>query len=114
VVVGADRIAANGDVANKIGTYSLAVLAAHHDVPFYVAAPMSTIDLATPDGASIPVEERSGDEVTRIGGRRVAPRGAQALNWAFDITPAALVTAIVTERGIVRPPYDATIPSLLG
>jgi methylthioribose-1-phosphate isomerase len=75
---------------------------------------MSTIDLATPDGASIPVEERSGDEVTSMGGRRTAPRGAQALNWAFDITPAALVTAIVTERGIVRPPYDTTIPSLLG
>ena len=114
VVVGADRIAANGDVANKIGTYSLAVLAAHHDVPFYVAAPMSTIDMATPDGASIPVEERSGDEVTRLGGRRTAPKGAQALNWAFDITPASLVTAIVTERGILRPPYDTAIPALLG
>jgi methylthioribose-1-phosphate isomerase len=114
VVVGADRIAANGDVANKIGTYPLAVLAAHHRVPFYVAAPMSTIDLATPTGAAIPVEERSADEVTRIGGRRLAPKGARALNWAFDVTPASLVTAIVTERGIVRPPYDKGIAALLG
>jgi len=106
VVVGADRIAANGDVANKIGTYPLAVLAREHDVPFVVAAPTSTIDLATPDGSSIPVEERPGDEVVRIGDERIAPAGVAAANRAFDVTPADLVTAIVTERGILRPPYE--------
>jgi methylthioribose-1-phosphate isomerase len=105
-VVGADRIAANGDVANKIGTYPLAVLAREHDVPFVVAAPTSTIDLETPTGAAIPVEERPGDEVVRIGGRRIAPAGVVAANRAFDITPARLVTAIVTERGVLHPPYE--------
>ena len=100
VIVGADRIAANGDVANKIGTYGLAVLARHHGVPFYVAAPLSTFDPATPDGASIPVERRDGDEVALLAGRRLAPEGAPVENRAFDVTPAALVTAYVTEEGI--------------
>jgi methylthioribose-1-phosphate isomerase len=109
VVVGADRIAANGDVANKIGTYPLAVLAREHDVPFVVAAPTSTIDLATPTGAAIPVEERPGDEVARIGGRRITPAGVAAANRAFDVTPARLVTAIVTENGILRPPYEEAL-----
>jgi methylthioribose-1-phosphate isomerase len=109
VVVGADRIAANGDVANKIGTYPLAVLARQHDVPFVVAAPTSTIDLATPNGPSIPVEERPGDEVVRIGDTRIAPAGVAAANRAFDVTPARLVTAIVTEHGILRPPYADTL-----
>jgi methylthioribose-1-phosphate isomerase len=111
VVVGADRIAANGDVANKIGTYPLAVLAREHHVPFVVAAPTSTIDLATPSGAAIPVEERSGDEVVRIQGRRIAPAGVEAANRAFDVTPADLVTAIVTEHGILRPPYEDVLRS---
>lgn len=106
LIVGADRIAANGDVANKIGTYGLAVLARHHGVPFYVAAPTSTIDASLPNGAAIPIEERDHDEVTRIGGVTVAPAGARAHNPAFDVTPAELTTAIVTERGVVRPPYD--------
>lgn len=105
VVVGADRVAANGDVANKVGTYPLAVLAKHHGVPFYVAAPVSTIDLDTPDGASIVVEERDPGEVTAIAGLPVAPEGFPAHNPAFDVTPARLVTAIVTEVGIVRSPY---------
>ena len=113
VVVGADRVAANGDVANKIGTYSLAVLAAHHGVPFYVAAPTSTIDLATPTGAAIPVEERSPDEVRRVGGASLAPPGVPALNRAFDVTPAGLVTAIVTELGLARPPYDKSLRRLV-
>jgi methylthioribose-1-phosphate isomerase len=113
VVVGADRVAANGDVANKIGTYSLAVLASHHGVPFYVAAPTSTIDLATPTGAGIPVEERSPDEVRRVGGTEMAPAGVAALNRAFDVTPAALVTAIVTELGVAHPPYDRSIRRLV-
>ena len=106
VVVGADRIAANGDVANKIGTYPLAVLAREHDVPFVVAAPTSTIDLATPTGAAITVEERPEDEVVRIGTERIAPDGVAAANRAFDVTPARFVTAIVTERGVLRSPYE--------
>jgi methylthioribose-1-phosphate isomerase len=114
IVVGADRVAANGDVANKIGTYPLAVLAARHGVPFYVAAPTSSIDLATPAGTDIPVEERSPDEVLELGGHRLAPDGVGALNRAFDITPADLVTAIITEHGIVRPPYPATLPAVSG
>ena len=113
VVVGADRVAANGDVANKIGTYSLAVLAAHHGVPFYIAAPTSTIDLATPTGAGIPVEERSADEVRVVAGSRLAPEGVAALNRAFDVTPAALVTAIITELGLARPPYDKSLRRLV-
>jgi methylthioribose-1-phosphate isomerase len=106
VVVGADRIAANGDVANKIGTHPLAVLAREHDVPFIVNVPTSTIDLATPEGAAIPVEERPDDEVVRIAGERIAPDGVPAANRAFDVTPARLVTAFVTERGVLRPPYE--------
>jgi methylthioribose-1-phosphate isomerase len=109
VVVGADRIAANGDVANKIGTYPLAVLAHEHEVPFVVAAPTSTIDLDTPSGSAIPVEERPSDEVVLIAGERIAPTGVSAANRAFDVTPARLVTAIVTERGILRPPYEETL-----
>jgi methylthioribose-1-phosphate isomerase len=112
VVVGADRIAANGDVANKIGTYSLAVLARHHDVPFYVAAPWSTVDLATPSGAAIPIEERDSDEVVTIAGLRIAPAGVRARYPAFDVTPAALVTAIVTERGVVRAPHAQGLAAL--
>jgi methylthioribose-1-phosphate isomerase len=109
IVVGADRIAANGDTANKIGTYPLAVLAARHQVPFYVAAPLSTIDRATPDGAAIPIEQRRSDEVTEVFGRRVAPGDTEAVNFAFDVTPHDLVTAIVTEVGVLRPPYRDSI-----
>lgn len=103
VVVGADRIAANGDVANKIGTYAMALAAADAGIPFVVAAPESTIDAATPDGASIEIEERDPEEVLALDGRRTAPRGSTALNLAFDVTPARLVSAIVTERRVVRP-----------
>ncbi len=113
VVVGADRVAANGDVANKIGTYPLAVLAAHHGVPFYVAAPTSTVDLTTRTGAGIPVEERDAAEVTSFGGQRVAPARVRVLNRAFDVTPAELITAIITERGVARPPYPTTLRRLL-
>ncbi len=112
VVVGADRIAANGDVANKIGTYTLAVLARAHDIPFYVAAPLSTLDLDTPTGDRIPIEQRSVDEVLTLGGVRIAPEGVDALHPAFDVTPAELVTAIITERGVVRPPYSAALATL--
>ena len=105
VVVGADRIAANGDVANKVGTYSVAVLAREHGVPFYVAAPISTIDLRTATGDGIPIEERNGREVTHVGGARLTPEGAHVRNPAFDITPATFITAIITERGIARPPF---------
>jgi methylthioribose-1-phosphate isomerase len=112
IVVGADRIAANGDVANKIGTYSLAVLARAHDLPFYVAAPLSTIDLATPSGDEIPIEQRAADEVLTLAGVRIAPEGVDALHPAFDVTPAELVTAIVTERGVIRPPYGPALAAL--
>lgn len=105
VIAGADRIAANGDTANKIGTYTLAVLAHYHQIPFYIAAPVSTIDPATPDGAAIPIEYRDAAELTHIGGLQVAPTGAPALNPAFDVTPATLISAIITERGVYRPPY---------
>jgi methylthioribose-1-phosphate isomerase len=105
LIVGADRIAANGDVANKVGTYGLAVLAAHHRVPFYVAAPRSTFDAGCPDGGSIPIERRSDDEVAVIGNRRFVPAGVAVDNRAFDVTPAALITAIITEDGVLRPPY---------
>jgi methylthioribose-1-phosphate isomerase len=114
VVVGADRIAGNGDVANKIGTYGLAVLARHHDIPFYVAAPWSTFDPSLSTGAGIPIEERSSDEVVRIFGRLIAPEGVPARYPAFDVTPASLVTAIVTERGVLRPPYGPAIRALVG
>ena len=107
VVVGADRIAANGDVANKIGTYSVALAAAAHGLPFFVAAPWSTVDLATADGAAIPIEERPAEEVTHHGGTRLAPVGVAIRNPAFDVTPARYVTAIVTERGVVVAPYPA-------
>ena len=105
VVVGADRIAANGDVANKIGTYTVAVLAKEHGIPFYVAAPISTIDLATPDGTKIPIEERNAKEITHLGPTRLTPSAAQIRNPAFDVTPNKYVTAIITERGIARAPY---------
>jgi methylthioribose-1-phosphate isomerase len=113
VVVGADRIAANGDVANKIGTYSVAILAKEHGIPFYVAAPVSTIDLSTPDGSKIPIEERSPDEVTHHGGRRLAPEGVAVRNPAFDVTPHRYVTAIVCERGVARAPYGDSLRALL-
>jgi methylthioribose-1-phosphate isomerase len=109
VVVGADRIAANGDTANKIGTYAVALLAREHGIPFYVAAPLSTIDLRTPDGSHIPIEERSAKEVTHVGGARLAPEGARVWNPAFDVTPAALIAGIITERGICRPPYAESL-----
>ena len=109
VIVGADRIAANGDAANKIGTYTVAVLAQAHGVPFYVAAPVSTIDPNCPDGTHIPIEERSAQEVTEIFGARVAPEGVAVRHPAFDVTPARLITAIITERGVLRPPYEEAI-----
>ena len=112
VVVGTDRTAANGDVANKIGTYVLAVLAHRHGVPFYVAAPSSSIDLLCPSGDEIPIEERAGDEVTRIGNVPIAPRGVSVLHPAFDVTPARLVTGIVTDRGIATSPYRRTLAKL--
>jgi methylthioribose-1-phosphate isomerase len=113
VIVGADRIAANGDVANKIGTYSLAVLARAHGIPFYVVAPTSTIDLSLPDGSAIPIEERSPDEVTHIAGQRIAPPGVTAAHPAFDVTPHHLVDGIITERGIAREPYTRTLRELV-
>ena len=113
VVVGADRIAANGDVANKIGTYAVAVLARAHDIPFYVAAPISTVDLATADGSTIPIEERSDKEVTHVGSARITPEGAHIRNPAFDITPNKYVTAIITERGIARAPYHDSLAALV-
>jgi methylthioribose-1-phosphate isomerase len=113
VVVGADRIAANGDVANKIGTYPLAVLAKENGVPFYVAAPTSTLDLECATGADIPIEEREPAEVTELRGLRIAPEGVLVLNPAFDITPARYVAAIVTERGIARAPYPASLAALV-
>ncbi len=109
VIVGADRIAANGDVANKIGTYGVAVLAREHDIPFYVAAPLSTIDLACPTGDQIPIEERDPEEVTNFYHQRIAPEGIKVLNPAFDVTPNELVTAIITEKGIVRSPYQENL-----
>jgi methylthioribose-1-phosphate isomerase len=105
VVTGADRIAANGDTANKIGTYALAVLARHHGVPFYIAAPFSTIDPTLASGAEIPIEERDAVEVRRVGPQQTAPEGSPVYNPAFDVTPAALIAAIITERGVFRPPY---------
>jgi methylthioribose-1-phosphate isomerase len=112
VVVGADRIAANGDVANKIGTYSVAVLAKENGVPFYVAAPVSTVDLDCPDGDRIPIEERDRSEVTSLFGTPVAPHGVGVRNPAFDVTPHRYVAAIVTERGVARPPYGASLATL--
>lgn len=112
VIVGTDRVAANGDVANKIGTYGVAVLAKAHHIPFYVACPMSTIDLSTPSGAGIPIEERHENEVTEGFGKRTAPHGVRVYNPAFDVTPNEYVTAIVTEKGIVRPPYERNLRRL--
>ena len=113
VVVGADRIAANGDTANKIGTYALAVLAQRHGIPFYVAAPSSTFDLSIPDGTRIPIEERSADEVTGYRGTRWAPRGIKVRNPAFDVTPAELITAIICEKGIVLSPDREKLQALI-
>ncbi len=113
VVVGSDRIAANGDVANKIGTYSVAVLARAHKIPFYVAAPTSTVDLNCPDGSQIPIEQRDPAEVTSMGGKRIAPEGVGVLNPAFDVTPADLVDAIVTEQGVARAPYGPALAKLV-
>jgi methylthioribose-1-phosphate isomerase len=113
IVVGADRIAANGDTANKIGTYTLAVLAKRHDLPFYVAAPISTFDLSIPDGSHIPIEERPAEEVTGYRGVRWAPEGVRVRNPAFDVTPGELITGIISERGIVSPPTRERIAALL-
>jgi methylthioribose-1-phosphate isomerase len=107
ILVGADRVAANGDTANKVGTYTLAVLAARHDIPFLVCAPTSSIDLATPDGAAIVIEERKAIEVLEFRGVRIAPPGTEVRNPAFDVTPAELISGIVTEEGVLRGPYEA-------
>jgi methylthioribose-1-phosphate isomerase len=112
IVVGADRIAANGDVANKIGTYTVAVLAKEHGIPFYVAAPISTVDLECPDGSKIPIEQRDPREVTHIAGKQMVPDGVQVENPAFDVTPAKYVAAIITERGIARAPYTESLKKL--
>lgn len=112
VIVGADRIAANGDVANKIGTYMVAVLAKEHGIPFYVAAPWSTIDMETPDGSQIPIEQRSSREVTHFGGKQIAPNGVKVENPAFDVTPNQYVTAIITERGVAKAPYSESLKNL--
>jgi len=113
IVVGADRIAANGDVANKIGTYTVAVLAKEHGIPFYVAAPISTVDLNTPDGSMIPIEQRNAREVTHIAGRQMVPDGVSVENPAFDVTPARYVAAIITEYGIARAPYEQSLRKLV-
>ncbi len=114
VITGADRIAANGDTANKIGTLSLAVLASHYGVPFYVAAPVSTVDLSTASGDDIPIEERPSAEVTQAGGAPTAPEGTAAWNPAFDVTPGGLIAAIITDGGVARPPYDRTLAEVSG
>jgi methylthioribose-1-phosphate isomerase len=114
VIVGADRIAANGDTANKIGTYGLSILAGEHGIPFYVAAPSSTFDLSLPDGSEIPIEERGAEEVTRWGGRTIAPEGIEVYNPAFDVTPAGKITAVITEKGVIHRPEAASIARLLG
>src|SRR3954462_850393 len=112
VVVGADRNAANGDVANKIGTYTVAVLAKEHAIPFYVAAPWSTIDLATPDGEHIPIEQRSATEMTHFSGKQITPTGIRIENPAFDVTPHKYVTAIITERGVAKPSYSESLQQM--
>jgi methylthioribose-1-phosphate isomerase len=109
IIVGADRIVANGDVANKIGTYGLAVLARAHAIPFYVAAPTSTIDMSLESGDDIPIEQRAPEEVTHLAGQPLAPEGVRAAHPAFDVTPHDLVTAIITERGIVEPPFEENL-----
>ncbi|WP_028457162.1 S-methyl-5-thioribose-1-phosphate isomerase [Chloroflexus sp. Y-396-1] len=113
-VVGADRIAANGDTANKIGTYNLALVAKAHGVPFYVAAPTSTIDMSIRCGDDIPIEERDAEEITHVGAERVVPEGSPVLNYAFDVTPADLITAIITEKGVAYPPFTESLPRLMG
>ena len=113
VIVGADRIAANGDVANKIGTYTLSVLAAEHGVPFYVAAPTTTVDMKLASGDEIPIEERGPEEVTHIKGVAVAPEGVKVANPAFDVTPHMYVTALITERGVLREPFHDRIRKIL-
>jgi len=112
VIVGTDRVSANGDVANKIGTYSVAVLAKAHGIPFYVACPMSTIDMNTPSGDLIPIEERIDTEVTEGFGKRTAPQGVKVFNPAFDVTPHEYVTAIITEKGVIRAPYGDNLRKL--
>jgi methylthioribose-1-phosphate isomerase len=112
VIVGADRIAANGDTANKIGTYGLALHARAHDIPFFVAAPMSTVDLKTPTGRQIPIEERAAREVTHVGDQRLAPDGIKVRNPAFDVTPAGLITAIITNLGVAEAPYEKSLAAL--
>ncbi len=114
IVTGADRVAANGDAANKIGTFSLAVLAAYHKIPFYIAAPLSTFDGSLPTGKEIPIEERSPQEVTELAGVRLAPEGVKAAHPAFDVTPHALIQGLITEVGVLRPPYWRSIPDALG
>jgi len=114
IVVGADRIAANGDVANKIGTYTVAILAKEHGIPFYVAAPISTVDLACTDGSEIPIEQRNGREVTHIAGKQMVPDGVGVENPAFDVTPSKYIAAIVTEKGIARAPYVESLRRLAG
>lgn len=114
IIVGADRIAANGDTANKIGTYNLALLASAFNIPFYVAAPASTFDLSIEDGTAIPIEERNPEEITHMNGQPVAPIGTKVFNPAFDVTPAHLITAIITEKGIIQSDYQKNIPDLLG
>ncbi|MGA3107788.1 MAG: S-methyl-5-thioribose-1-phosphate isomerase [Terriglobales bacterium] len=112
IVVGADRIAANGDVANKVGTYTVAILAKEHGIPFYVAAPISTVDLETPDGSKIPIEQRNKREVSHIAGKQMVPDGVEIENPAFDVTPAKYVAAIITEKGIARAPYGVSLQKL--
>ncbi|HYH01356.1 MAG TPA: S-methyl-5-thioribose-1-phosphate isomerase [Terriglobales bacterium] len=113
VVVGADRIAANGDTANKVGTYTVAILAKEHGIPFYVAAPFSTVDLNTPDGSKIPIEQRAATEVTHLAGKRIAPEGVKVENPAFDVTPAKYIAAIITERGIAKAPFEESLKRLV-
>jgi methylthioribose-1-phosphate isomerase len=113
IIVGADRIAANGDVANKIGTYGLAVLAHAHGIPMYVAAPTSTIDMRIADGSMIPIEERSSDEVTMVAGTRIAPEGVQAAHPAFDVTPARLISGIICEKGVLTAPYSNALTRVM-
>jgi methylthioribose-1-phosphate isomerase len=112
IIVGADRIAANGDTANKIGTYSVAILAKEHGIPFYVAAPTSTLDFSLATGELIPIEQRGAEEITEGFGKRTAPKGVKVYSPAFDVTPARLITAIITEKGIARPPYEISLKPL--
>ena len=112
VITGADRVAANGDAANKIGTYGLAIAAKHHGVPFYIAAPLSTFDASCPCGAKIPIEERAADEVRKIGGQYITPPDVKVWNPAFDVTPSELIAGIITERGVIRAPYKENIEKI--